>query len=560
MRRVVLLLLIALSSPARADKAVLLYNGRILVDASAAPATRFAGAALVQYGRFLAVGTLAAIDQVARDRQLWPKRIDLHKGFAVPALTDAHGHIESLGFSLQRLRLVGTKSAEAIAAMVDERAKKEAAGEWILGRGWDQNDWPVQKFPTRDVLDKVSGDHPVWLRRVDGHAAWANSKALELAGVTKATPDPPGGRIERASDGTPAGVLVDNAMELVEARLPAPTREQRRQAIALALKRCAELGLTAVHDAGIDPEEVSIYREMAEKGELPVRVFAMLAAGAALAPDALPAEKPAAGDGMFRLFAVKAYADGALGSRGAALLAPYSDDPGNTGLLRTTPDTLELLARACLEHGYQMCVHAIGDRANRIVLDAFEHAAKAGAKPVDLRERRFRIEHAQVLAPEDLPRFSDLGVIASMQPTHCTSDMPWAPTRLGSARIEGAYAWRKLLDSGARLALGSDFPVEDPNPLLGVYAAVTTQDLKGKPKDGYRPSQKLTIWEALRGFTSDAAYAAFAEGELGLAEPGYRADLAVFNHDFTAILPHEIPNVRCTMTMVGGAIVWNGGH
>ena len=511
MRRVVLLLLISLSSPARADKAVLLYNGRILVDASAAPATRFAGAALVQYGRFLAVGTLAAIDQVARDRQLWPKRIDLHKGFAVPALTDAHGHIESLGFSLQRLRLAGTKSAEAIAAMVDERAKKEAAGEWILGRGWDQNDWPVQKFPTRDVLDKVSGDHPVWLRRVDGHAAWANSKALELAGVTKATPDPPGGRIERASDGTPAGVLVDNAMELVEARLPAPTREQRRQAIALA-------------------------------------------------PDALPAEKPAAGDGMFRLFAVKAYADGALGSRGAALLAPYSDDPGNTGLLRTTPDTLELLARACLEHGYQMCVHAIGDRANRIVLDAFEHAAKAGAKPVDLRERRFRIEHAQVLAPEDLPRFSDLGVIASMQPTHCTSDMPWAPTRLGSARIEGAYAWRKLLDSGARLALGSDFPVEDPNPLLGVYAAVTTQDLKGKPKDGYRPSQKLTIWEALRGFTSDAAYAAFAEGELGLAEPGYRADLAVFNHDFTAILPHEIPNVRCTMTMVGGAIVWNGGH
>ena len=565
MRRAMMLsLLLAVSAPAHAGKATLLYNGRILVDASAAPATRFAGAALVQDGRFLAVGTLAAIEQVARDRQLGPTRVDLHGGFAIPALTDAHGHVEGLGIALQRLRLEGTTSAEQIAAMVAERAKRAPAGEWIQGRGWDQNDWVVKRFPTREVLDPVAGDHPVWLRRVDGHAAWANSRALELAGVTKATADPPGGRIERTSDGAPTGVLVDNAMALVESKLPVPTREQRKRSISLALQRCAELGLTAVHDAGIDTEAVSIYRELAETGEMPVRVFAMLAAGEAWSPGALPAEKPSAGDGRFRLFAVKAYADGALGSRGAALLEPYSDDPGNRGLVRTPPDTLERLAKLCLEHGWPLCVHAIGDRGNRMVLDAMEHAAAGGAPAsagrgaATLRERRFRIEHAQVLSPDDIPRFANLGVIASMQPTHCTSDMPWAPARLGAARIEGAYAWRKLLDSGARLALGSDFPVESPDPLLGLYAAVTTQDLKGHPPGGYRPGEKLSIWEALRGFTSDAAYAASAERELGLAEPGYRADLAVFDRDLTAIAPREIPKARCVMTIVGGDIVWTG--
>ena len=530
------LVLAAVATAARAaGKAMLLYNGRILVDASAEPATRFAGAALIQDGRFIAVGTPAAIDQVVRARQLWPTRVDLHGGFAIPALTDAHGHVEGLGVALERLRLQGTTSAEQIAQMVGKRAQQAPAGEWIQGRGWDQNHWAVQKFPTREVLDRVSGDHPVWLRRVDGHAAWANSRALELAGVTKDTADPPGGRIERASDGTPTGVLVDNAMALVESKLPVPTRAQRTRAISAALKRCAELGLTSVHDAGIDEEAVSIYRELAEKGGMPVRVFAMLAAGEVWAPDALPAEKPSAGDGRFRLFAVKAYADGALGSRGAALLEPYSDDAGNRGLVRTPPDTLELLAKLCLARGYPLCVHAIGDRANRMVLDAMEKAAAASGDPAGLRERRFRIEHAQVLSPEDLPRFAKLGVIASMQPTHCTSDMPWAPQRLGPERIEGSYAWRKLLDSGARLALGSDFPVEDPNPLLGIFAAVTTQDLSGKPPGGYRPGEKLTIWEALRGFTSDAAYAASAERELGVAEPGYRADLAVFDRDLREI-------------------------
>jgi hypothetical protein len=557
MRLALAVFLVLLAAPARAGVATLLVNGRILTDASAPPASRFAAAALVVDGRFAAVGTLREVETAARGRGA-PTRVDLRGRLAVPALTDAHGHIEGLGNALQRLELVGTSSAAAIAAMVAERAKRVPAGHWILGRGWDQNDWAVQKFPTRDVLDRVAPEHPVWLRRVDGHAAWANSKALELAGVTKATAEVPGGRIERASDGSPTGVFVDNAMSLIESTIPPPTREQRRHAIVLALRRCAELGLTSVHDAGVDTTEIAIYRELAEHGEMPIRVFAMVAAGSAWSDDALPLAKLDAGDGRFRVFAVKAYADGALGSRGAALLAEYSDDPGNVGLVRTTLDTLELLARRCLERGYPLCVHAIGDRGNRMTLDAFQRAATAGPGLMVLRERRFRIEHAQVISPEDLPRFGSLGVIASMQPTHCTSDMPWAPARLGAERIQGAYAWRQLIDVGARLAFGSDFPVERPDPLLGVYAAVTTQDLDGHPPEGYRPSEKLTIWEALRGFTSDAAYAASAENELGRAAPGYRADLAVFDRDLTSIPLREIPKARCVLTMVGGEIVWRG--
>ena len=559
MRRALPLLLLLLANTAEAQHPTLLYNGRILVDASAPPDRRFAEGALVVDGRFVAVGTVREAESAAHERSLIPTRVDLHGRFAVPALTDAHGHIEGLGHALQRLRLEGTKSAEAIAAMVAERAKTAPAGQWILGRGWDQNDWAVQKFPSRELLDRVAPNHPVWLRRVDGHAAWCNTKALELAGVTKATPEVPGGRIERARGGAPTGVLVDNAMSLVEAKIPAPDRGQRVRAIVLALRHCVELGLTAVHDAGVDGATLRIYRELAERDELPLRVFAMLSAESAWAPNALPEVKPTYADGRFRLFGVKAYADGALGSRGAALLAGYSDDRRNVGLVRTSADTLELLARRCLERGYSLCVHAIGDRGNRMVLDAFERAAAAGPGTDTLRHRRFRIEHAQVVSLDDIPRFAKLGVIASMQPTHCTSDMPWAPARLGAARVQGAYAWRRMLDAGARLAFGSDFPVEDANPLLGLYAAVTTQDVDGRPTAGYRASEKLTIWEALQGFTRDAAYAAFAEGELGRAAPGFRADLSVFDRDLTAIPVSEIPKARCTMTMVGGFIMWDSG-
>jgi hypothetical protein len=595
-------LLVAPSAPApaatgtsRAD--MLIVNGRILatIDSTASgPAARWVEAVLVHEGRVVFAGRRAEAEVAARALKKPPRRVDLGGRFAMPGLHDAHGHVASLGFSLQRMRFEGTTSPGAIADMVRAEAKTRRRGEWILGRGWDQNDWVVKSFPTREPLDRAAPANPVWLRRVDGHAGWANGEALRRAGITAATPDPAGGRIHRLADGSPSGVLVDNAMDLVDLVIPPPTPADVRTAIARAGGHCAKLGLTSVADAGTTAKELAAYGSLANAGKLPIRVFAWLSSATALGPGGLDAVRGgvrprawSAGDGMFRVTAVKAYADGALGSRGAALLAPYADDPGNTGLLVTTPDTLELLARRCLEAGLQLCTHAIGDRGNRETLDAYERAAggaaeggpsagttttgggdapgataAAGDAPraphgaTRLAPRRFRIEHAQVVSLEDIPRFAELGVIASMQPTHCTSDMPWAPDRLGPARVQGAYAWRRMLDAGVRLALGSDFPVESADPRLGLHAAVTTEDAGGRPPGGYRPTERLTILEALRGFTSDAAFASFAEDEVGRLEPGMRADLVVFDRDLTAVPPRELLDARCVMTVVDGRVVW----
>ena len=545
-------LLVVTPVASRAD-ALLLRGGRILTAADAPQGKRWAEALLVVDGRVAAIGSERDVRREVGRRGLAPAERDLHGAFAMPGLIDAHGHVAGLGQSLRRLRFFGTTSAEQIAGMVAKAAAERPAGEWILGRGWDQNDWAVKRFPTRALLDSVAPGHPVWLRRVDGHAGWANSRALELAGVTRETRDPEGGRIERGPAGEPTGVLVDNAMSLVNAAVPAPTAEQTTRDIESALRACAQLGLTGVHDAGVGTDELEVYRKLEGSNALAIRVAAMLSAGAVLHGSALAARREPGPDGAFRVFAVKAYADGALGSRGAALLEPYADDPGNRGLLVTSPDTLEILARMSLEAGLPLCVHAIGDRGNREALAAFERAAGGAA---NLRGKRFRIEHAQVVALDDIPRFARAGVIASMQPTHCTSDMPWAPDRLGERRLEGAYAWRRMLGAGVRLAFGSDFPVEDANPMLGVYAAVTTQDLAGVPAKGYRPSEKLSIWEALRGFTSDAAYAASMEREVGRLAVGYRADLAVFDRDLTSVPIQSIPQASCVLTMVSGQVVW----
>jgi len=367
---------------------LLLFNGRILIAADVAPSQRWADAVLVQEGRVLDVGRQSKVRLTAAKLGLKPAERDLNGAFAMPGLIDAHGHVASLGFAMQRLRLSGTTSAEQIAAMVAAGAKSRPPDEWILGRGWDQNDWAVKEFPNHELLDAAAPKHYVWLRRVDGHAGWANARALAFAGITQRTPDPPGGRIYRHADGTPSGVLVDNAMSLLEGVVPQADRGQTRAAITRAGEACGRIGLTGVHDAGIDTLELAVYRALGDAGELPIRVSAMLSASAALRPDMLPVVKSAAGDGMFRVFAVKAYADGALGSRGAALLEPYADESGNRGLLVTTPDTLEILARRCLAAGYAMCTHAIGDRGNRVALDAYRRAAGGDAR---LAGKRFRI-------------------------------------------------------------------------------------------------------------------------------------------------------------------------
>jgi predicted amidohydrolase YtcJ len=386
---------------------------------------------------------------------------------------------------------------------------------------------------------------------------WANSRALALAGIGKDTPDPAGGRILRRPDGTPSGVLVDNAMDLLDRVVPPPTPEDFARRILAAARACAAVGLTEVQDAsGYSPEDVAVLQRLAANAELPLRIYATVSPEQP-SLDALFAKgiRVGAGSDLLTVRAIKAYADGALGSRGAALLADYSDEPGRRGLLVTAPERLDEVARQASEKGWQLWIHAIGDRGNRIALDAFRKASGIPAGGRGRPATRPRVEHAQVIAPEDLPRFGREGVIASMQPTHATSDMTWAEARLGPERVRGAYAWRTLKKGGARLAGGSDFPVESENPLYGFYAAVTRQDFEGKPAGGWRASERLSRREALALFTSDAAWAAFEEAWRGKIAPGYAADLTVFRSDPMTARAKDIPKIATVMTIVDGRIV-----
>jgi predicted amidohydrolase YtcJ len=450
--------------------------------------------------------------------------------------------------ALESVSLRGVKSADEAAGKAAEAAAGRPRGEWITGRGWDQNLWQPAEFPSNEVLDRVLSDHPVALRRIDGHALWANAEAMKRAGITAATKDPPGGKIIRDAKGTPTGVFVDNAMDLVEAHIPQPSMEARVRRILLAADTAVAAGITGVHEMGIEDATVQAYRDLVAQGKLKLRVYAFLD-GSLLA--GLPSRKPdvdADGTAMLTVRGIKLYADGALGSRGALLLAPYSDDPGNRGLALLSQAELNHGVELAVQTGWQLAVHAIGDAANRAVLDA---VAAGAAGKTDLR---FRIEHAQVVAPEDIPRFAELGVIASMQPTHATSDMPWAEQRLGPERIKGAYAWRSLEEAGARIAGGSDFPVEEVPPLLGLYAATTRQDASGNPAGGWYPEQNLTLDEALRLYTVEAAYASFVDGRRGVLAPGYVADVTVFDRDLLA--GRSLLETKVDLTIVGGTIVY----
>lgn len=477
--------------------------------------------------------------------------IDLKGATIVPGLTDAHGHVAGLGSAAGRLELVGTGSAAEIARLVSAKAATLKPGQWITGRGWDQNDWSEKSFPKRQMLDEAAPANPVILERVDGHAVWVNTAAIRLAGVTAKTPDPQGGQILREPSGEATGIFVDNAEDLIGSKLPAPTREETREALIAGMRKCQRAGLTQVHDAGVSAESLELYREILVKGDFPFRIYAMLSNDEKLLTSSFQrGPEIGLGNGRLTIRSVKLYVDGALGSRGAALLSPYRDDPANTGLVRTSPDQLEAVATRAAAAGFQVAAHAIGDRGNRIALDMMEKALpKTG-------DYRFRVEHAQLLAPDDIPRFVKLGIIASMQPTHATSDMYWAEERVGPDRIGGAYAWRKLLNTGARLVCGSDFPVESENPILGFYAAVTRQDLKGWPPGGWQPDQRLTREEALRCFTTEPAWAAFEESSLGMISAGYLADLTVLSRDIMTVPASEIPGTTAVMTVVGGKVAY----
>jgi predicted amidohydrolase YtcJ len=504
----------------------------------------------VRGGRIAALGTDAELRALVGPST---RRVDLAGALVLPGLTDAHVHVEGLGTARESLDLVGAATLEEALARVAAAARKLGPGEWLLGRGWDQNDWPGQKFPGAADLDRVSGDHPVYLTRVDGHAGWANTRALQAAGLTSATADPDGGRILRDAAGAPTGILVDAAQRLVSAKIPSPPRDVRKRRLYGGLMAAAEAGLTSVHDAGVTLDTIPLYKELLAEGRLPIRAYVMLRGpGEVLEHADTLQPEIGLGDGRLTVRAIKVSADGALGSRGALLIEPYSDEPSTRGLLTVDREAYAKMLEVAVRRGFQVNTHAIGDAANRFVLDAYEKAFAAGGGA----RQRFRVEHAQVLAPSDVPRFKALDVIPSMQPTHCTSDMYWAEARVGPQRAQGAYLWKAFLDQGVPIAGGSDAPVEEIAVLPGIFAAVTRQDAKGWPPGGWHPGQRVTLREAIEMFARGAAYAAFEEKDRGTIETGKRADFTVLSRDITTLPPAEILKTEVVMTVVGGEVAY----
>lgn len=508
-----------------------------------------AQAVVIYAGRILHVGS---VSDAKRFRGVSTRWIERDGAVVLPGLTDAHGHLANLGRYLANLKLVGTSSKEEIVALVRQTQERTPPARWIRGRGWDQNDWEVEEFPSWHDLDGTDAN-PIYLRRVGGHASWVNLRALEIAGITPDTPDPPGGRIVRDGEGEATGILIDRADLLISKEIPEPDDGELDGWMRSAIVHCNSVGLAGVHDAGITASHLASLERLWRSGGLSLRVYCMLESTEDELIDEHIERGPSVhADGLVTIGAVKMYADGAMGSRGAALIDPYDDDPHNTGLVRTTYDDMVALSARALRAGFQMCAHAIGDRGNRMVLDAYEDALRV--HPVE--DHRFRIEHCQLVAPEDIERFTRLGVIASMQPTHATSDMYWAGERVGAERLSGAYAWRTLLEHGTHIALGSDFPVESANPFWGVYAAVTRQDHDGWPEGGWYPVERLTAAEALRGFTVDAAWARFAEEESGTIAVGKLADITVIDGDPLRMPPGDLLGVKTLYTVVGGIVVY----
>jgi predicted amidohydrolase YtcJ len=506
-------------------------------------------------GRVVALGPLKDIE--ARPEAKGAKKVDLKGATAVPGLQDAHGHLESYGASLEEIDLKGARSYDEVIARVRAAAAKQKEGTWILGRGWDQNLWPLQAFPHHLLLSNAVPKHPCFLVRIDGHAALVNQAALvaaKLDGLMDPQPKVQGGYVFVDEDKLASGVLLDEAMSLVSKVIPQPDTETMRRRFLNAQENLLAYGLTCVHDMGTSRRMLALLEDLRAKGALELRVVSYLEAPVEWKRDTLAGfpRKPDARD-LLCVPGVKLYADGALGSRGAALLEDYSDAPGERGLLIMTEDELRKSVLSIATAGMQPAVHAIGDRANRLVLDTYERVSLVVRNFRDLRPR---IEHAQVVAPKDWPRFPEMGVIASMQPTHATSDSPWVRARLGERRTKGAYAWRGLAPDLGRLAFGSDFPVESPNPLEGMYAARTRQRMGGKDDEVMLPEQCLDGLAALTGFTSGAAYACKQDDRRGRLIAGYACDLTVLDVDPTTCVPADLLKAKVLMTVINGLVVW----
>jgi predicted amidohydrolase YtcJ len=515
-----------------------------------------AQAIAVKGDRIVFVGTNAA---AKRFQGKSTRVVDLRGATVVPGLADAHAHFTGIGQREMTLNLEGITTLEEFLAKVKERVDQAKPGDWVTGRGWIETFWKPPVFPTRADLDKVAPNNPVFLTRADGHASVANSAAIKIAGVTKDTKDPFGGQVLKdKQSGEPTGMLIDTAQGLVAGHIPQRGASSAEEAMVLANKRSIELGWTQIHDAGGSYREVELFKKLYAEGKLKIRLYKAVHGPSADA-DRLLKEGPTIGafDNRFTFRTIKVVSDGALGSRGAALLEPYSDDPGNKGILRVKVEELRPMLEEALRAGIQVETHAIGDWANRFILDEYERALKTvPVRNRKFRDPRWRDEHTQIVNPADLPRFAKLGIIPSMQPSHAIGDLHFVPSRIGIARTAGAYAWQTLIKSGAIIAGGSDAPVERGEPMIEFYAAVARKDIRGFSGDGWHPEEKVTREQALKMFTIWPAFAAFEEKLRGSIEVGKLADLTMLSADIMKIPEAEILKTHCVMTVIGGEIVF----
>ena len=544
-----LLSLVATASSAKGPSTppdAIFLNGDIYTQATPARAQAIA----VRDGHIVAVGTN---DDIRKLKGAHTQVVDLGGHFVMPGFNDAHVHLEEAGLELLSVDLRGTRSLQEMQQRIADSAKTAAPGEWLAGGGWDQTLWTDGKLPTRQDIDAVSAGHPAVFSRVDGHIAIANTAALKAGGITAQTQAPEGGKIDLGANGEPTGILRETARGLVESKVPPPTPARLRRAAELAIADAARWGITSAQDNS-SWKAFLVYEDLEREGKLTLRISEWLAFDDPV--DLLEQHRAhhPAGDPMLHTAMLKGFMDGSLGSRTAALLAPYSDDPGNSGLARYQQDKLNTMTIERALAGFQLGFHAIGDRAAQMALDAFAAAESAAKQNGKERDFRFRIEHDQVIAPDQFAQYRKLGVIASMQPNHLLTDMNWAMERLGPERAKTSYAWKEFLDNGVHIAFGTDYPVEPITPFRGVYAAVTRQNEAGTKS--YFPEQKLTIEQALAAYTTGSAYAQFAEKEKGTLAPGMLADFVVLDRDLTKVAPPEILKTRVLRTVVGGKTVY----
>jgi len=524
-------------------------HGRIYTNDPAAP---WAEAMAIADGKISCIGKMDHVLLECGGGQEGAETVQLKGQFVMPGFNDAHVHLGGAAADLLAVPLTGVPSVEELQKRVAEAVAHHKEGEWITGGGWDHTLWPDKRFPNRQQLDAVAPKNPVILTHISGHVAVANSLALLHAEIDKYTPNPPGGEIEHDSLGEPTGMLKEYAaMSLVNVRIPDPAPELRRRGIEMVLENVAKNGVTSVQDFS-DWEDFKMYKQLREEDKLTVRITEWLPFLTPLNDLQNLRAQGGTKDPWLKTGALKAFTDGAMGSRTAAMLEPYSDDATTSGILTNDPEKLREMAIARDKAGFQLNFHAIGDRANRVALDVFEAVAKANGP----RDRRDRIEHAQLVAPEDFPRFAKLNVIASMQPSHQTSDMRWAEDRVGRDRIKGAYAWATMLKNGVHLAFGTDYDVEPISPFRGLYACVTRERPEGGPKNGWEPQEKISLQECIRAYTSGSAYAQFEEGKKGELKEGEYADFIILSNDLTKVPPSQYAQTRVLRTVVGGRIVY----